>query len=401
MPKRRTGEIFKRGRIYGIRYYDAQGRRKKESSKSDKREDAERMLRKRLKAIDDHVPLDMVIGKVKFEDAAQDLVNNYIANGKKSLDEVRRRIDKHLKPFFGGRKLSSITTAGVTQYTVSRQQAKIITGKDETRKERFVSNGEINRELTTLKRMFGLAVQAGKISLASKPYIPLLRENNTRTGFFELEQFLSVRAHLPEPIRPVVTFAYITGWRITSEVLPLEWRNVDLKSGEIRLDAGTTKNGDGRVIKMTDELRALLEQRHRETKDAERAGGQIIPWVFFRMVAKGRGGQKKPKPISAFNKAWKNACLAAGCPGRIPHDFRRTAVRNLVRRGVPERVAMKWTGHKTRSVFERYNIVSDGDLDAAAIRMNGLMGPLSGPLANFPADSVVTPNLVTRQISAS
>ena len=85
--------------------------------------------------------------------------------------------------------------------------------------------------------------------------------------------------------------------------------------------------------------------------------GQIVPWVFFRMVADGRGGEKHPKPIRAFNKAWKAACIAAGCPGRIPHDLRRTAVRNMVRRGVPERVAMQLTGHKTRSVFERYNIV--------------------------------------------
>ena len=125
---------------------------------------------------------------------------------------------------------------------------------------------------------------------------------------------------------------------------------------------------------MTDDLRSLLDQRQRETKEAERKGGQIIPWVFFRMVAEERGGQKKPKRISAFTKAWKNACIAAGCPGRLPHDLRRTAVRNMVRRGVPERVAMRLTGHKTRSVFERYNIVSDSDLDAAAVRLNGLIG---------------------------
>ena len=101
----------------------------------------------------------------------------------------------------------------------------------------------------------------------------------------------------------MVSFAYVTGWGITSEVLPLQWRHVNFKSGEVRLDAGTTKNRDGRVVIMTDDLRALLEQRQRETKEAERTCDQIIPWVFFRMVAETRGGEKKPKRISAFTKA--------------------------------------------------------------------------------------------------
>jgi integrase len=98
--------------------------------------------------------------------------------------------------------------------------------------------------------------------------------------------------------------------------------------------------------------------------------GVLCSSVFFRMVAEARGGEKKPRPIIAFNKAWSAACVAAGCPGRIPHDFRRTAVRNMVRAGIPERVAMKLTGHKTRSLFERYNIVSDGELAAAAEKLN-------------------------------
>lgn len=90
------------------------------------------------------------------------------------------------------------------------------------------------------------------------------------------------------------------------------------------------------------------------------------------MVAKRRGGEKTPKQIIAFGKAWQSACKAAGCPGRVPHDLRRTAVRNLTRAGVPQTIAMKLTGHRTDSVFRRYDIVSPNDLRVAVERLNSM-----------------------------
>jgi integrase len=151
------------------------------------------------------------------------------------------------------------------------------------------------------------------------------------------------------------------GWRIASEVLPLERRQVDLRAGEVRLDAGTTKNREGRVFRMTRDLRAVLEAQWQEHERLAREG-RTVPWVFHRH------GQR----IRSFIKAWRKACGLAGCPGRIPHDLRRIAVRTLVRTGIPERVAMQLTGHKTRSVFERYEIVSPGDLREAARRLDTL-----------------------------
>ena len=208
-------------------------------------------------------------------------------------------------------------------------------------------------------------MQAGK--QVSKPNIPLLKENHVRTGFFEPEQFESVKNHLPVHMQPIVEFAYITGWRTPSEILPLEWRQVEMKAGEVRLDAGTTKNGEGRVFPFTSELRRVLEDQQAVAERLNRENGAITRHVFCYTKGKKAGKQITE---SGFNKAWRKARVEAGCPGRIPHDFRRTAVRNLVRAGVPERVAMQLTGHKTRAVFERYNIVSPGDLRDAARRLD-------------------------------
>jgi integrase len=193
----------------------------------------------------------------------------------------------------------------------------------------------------------------------------MLKENNVRTGFFEREQFEAIRKHLPEHLRPLVSFAYITGWRIPSEVLPLQWRQVDFTAGAIRLDPGTTTNDQGREFPFTAELREVLTAQKAKA-DALRQQGIICNSVFFRGPTK-----KRPlKRIGLFRKSWLTACKNSGLPGRIPYDFRRTAVRNLVQAGIPERVAMTMTGHKTRSVFERYNIVSSGDLAEAAKKLD-------------------------------
>lgn len=386
------GQLRKRGGIWWVRYY-RNGKRHEESSGSDKKGVAIDLLKLREGDVAKGLPVSAKIGRLRFEEAAQDVVNDYQVNGKRSLRVVERRIQKHLLPYFGGRKLASLTTADVRAYVAHRLAQTTVTkaaytlkAKDGTERQVAaqqrtidrVSNGEINRELTILKRIVNLAIQAGK--LLHKPHVPLLREDNVRTGFFEPEQYAAVLRHLPAEIQPVITFAYITGWRIVSEVLPLEWRQVDLRAGEIRLDPGTTKNREGRVFPITDDLRRLLEQQVEQRRAAQKAG-HVVPWVFFRMVGT-RGGKtaKEPRPIKAFTKAWKVACVQAGCPGRIPHDLRRTAVRNMVRRGVPERVAMKLTGHKTPSVFARYDIVSDGDLKTAADRLSGLTGTIQGQL---------------------
>ena len=182
-----------------------------------------------------------------------------------------------------------------------------------------------------LKRAFTLAMQAG--SLMARPYVPKLQLNNVRSGFFEAEQFEAVRSRLSEDLQPVVTFLYVTGWRVDSEVLTLEWRQVDFKAGTITLDPGTTKNGEGRVFQMTPMRTLLLAQQH--TDAVQRRSGPLSR-VFHR---KGQTHSRIPARVADGRRA---AGVLASCG-----DFRRTAVRTVGQRA--GEVAMTTTGHKTRS----------------------------------------------------
>jgi integrase len=372
-PKKRrrargSGSVFMKNSVWWISYRDAAGRRRSESTGSTRKGDATRLLDRRNGARLNNLPVIPNAEKLTFCEAAQAVLDDFSTNKKRSERVVRRRIEKHLMPYFGNHRLAGITTADVNAYKAHRQRQGIVADRGAQKGERIrdVSNAEINRELATLKRVFSLAIQGGRIAM--KPHIAMLAEASARSGFFEPDQLDSVVSHLPETIQPVIRFCAVTGWRI-SETLALEWRRVDLNAGEVRLDAGTTKNGAGRVFPFTRELRTLMEARDVERKKLVKAG-HIVPWVFWRMVAEGRGGPKKPQPIVRFDKVWTQACRAAGCPGRLVHDLRRTAIRNFTRKGVPEVIAMRLSGHKTNSVFKRYDIVSSNDLRAAVDRLD-------------------------------
>src|SRR5262245_42672592 len=359
------GQIRKRGGVYWIRYY-RNGRRYEESAKSDKWESARDLLRTREGDVAKGVPISPKIGRVTFEDAAKDLLTDYEINGKRSKDNLKNTIiDGALEPWFRGRRMAAVTTSDIRAYVADRQG-------------NGYANATINRELAALKRMFTLAIQAGK--LLQRPHIPMLVERNVRNGFFERAQFEAVRNRLAPTYQAIVTLAYYSGWRINSEILKIEWRQVDRKACVIRLEPGTTKNRDGRVFLYgaLDEVRAAVEglwARH----EALEKDGTITPLVFCR---------RKGQAIQTFWKRWRTAAEAAGCPGRIPHDFRRTAVRNLNRAGVPETIAMKITGHKTRSVFDRYDITSEEDLAEASRKLQDLTGTIAGTKAITDAEAL-------------
>ena len=342
MPKYRrgTGSVYKRGKTFWVSYY-VNGEQMRESAKTTDRAEARRFLQARQGQIAEGRFTGAAADRVTFDDLAAGVVADYQANGKKTLIDVKIRLSKHLQPFFAGRKAHEITTADVHAFIAHRQ-------------EEGAMNGTINRELAAFKRAYNLGLQAGRIH--KKPHIPMLQEDNARQGFFERHEYERLLAYLPEYLRAPVTFAYHTGWRLQSEVLALQWTQVDLDAGTVRLEVGTTKNKAGRLIYLTGELKALLlglwHERH--------AAGSSCPWLF----------PYRGKRLLRYKRSWVTACQKAGLADKLAHDFRRTAVRNMIRAGIPERVAMQMAGHKTRAVFDRYHIVSEGDLREAAERLD-------------------------------
>lgn len=159
--------------------------------------------------------------------------------------------------------------------------------------------------------------------------------------------FEGVRDNLPERVRRLVTFECITGWR-------------NYTTGTVTLPPGIAKNKAPRVFPMTAELRAVLTEQRAHVDRLQRELGRIIPHVWC---------WDDGRRIRDFRKAWMDATIAAGCPGRVPHDFRRTAVRSLERAGVSRSVAMAMTGHKTEAVYRRYAIVAEADMHDAARRL--------------------------------
>jgi integrase len=328
------GRIFKRGATYWIAYYH-RGKEFRESSKSDNEAQARKFLKKRIGEVANGQLIGPSEERFSFGDLTELLVTDYEINGKRSIESVQLSI-KHLRKFFSLARAIDITADRVAKYVRERQRDG-------------AANGSINRELAALKRAFTLATRAGR--LRSAPYIPLLEENNSRRGFIDHASFLALREGLPAHLKDPVTFLYLSGWRV-SEMRSLEWRDVDLADHQLRLRPEESKNKDGRVLPLRGELREIIE-RARQNRRLE------CPFVF----------QESGEPIGDFRKSWKTACRHAGISAIIVHDLRRTAVRNMVRAGIPERIAMELSGHKTRRIFDRYNIVSDEDLAAATDRL--------------------------------
>lgn len=215
----------------------------------------------------------------------------------------------------------------------------------------------VNRETGLLAQAFKLGVERQRIS--SAPKIRKLSERgNARQGFFEKPDFEKLLKQLPEHLQGFVSFAYHSGWR-KGEISSLAWTDVDTGGKVIRLRPENSKTNEGRVLVLEGDLWEVISQQWalREYENRDKTITMSL-YVFHH------NGQ----PIGDIRKSWENACETADVKGKLFHDLRRTAIRNMVRAGVPERVAMAISGHKTRAIFDRYNIVSEEDLRTAMQR---------------------------------
>jgi integrase len=338
---RGMGRVFRRANsTHWWISYCHRGKEIRESSRSPDRKAAVRFLRQRLNELGaDRLGARKFVGpaqeRLMLDDLSKDYLRDYEVNRRRSLFAAEARVE-HLKGFFGMERAVDITTDAIRRYIAHRLVEK-------------AAAGTINREIIALGRMFRLACQAGRLNAV--PHIPKLEEPPPRSGFFEHDEYLAIRAHLPVDFQDVLDFGYHSGWR-RGEILGLEWRDVDRAAKAIRLRHELSKNKDSRVLIISGPMAEVIERRWQS-----RVLG--CPLVFH---VKGRR-------IVDWRKIWVRACTAAKLPGRLFHDLRRTVVRNLVRAGVAERVAMGITGHRTRSVFDRYNIVDERDLGQASARL--------------------------------
>ena len=359
--ERGTGRIFQRPKSpFWWIAYTRRGKETRESAKSADYRKAEKLLRYRLKEIGaEQLGARPFAGpaaeRITVGELLEALEADLTLKGK-----MGPTVTSHLKPIraaFEDLAALAVTAERIDKYIqeqlAPRQEgAETIPGK---------AAATVNRGTQLLGQAFRLAVKRGRL-----PFLPPVRHlsevGNVRRGFFERAEFEAVVNALPDDyVRDFCRFAYHTGWR-KGEISALRWADVDGEA--VRLRGEDSKNRQGRSVPLEGELAAIIKRR-RAARQYETEAGTVAlaAFVFHR----GDG-----EPIREFRKSWATACKAAGVAGRLFHDLRRTAARNLVRAGAPETVAMAVTGHKTRAVFQRYAIASERDVREALARTQAL-----------------------------
>jgi len=355
-----TGRVYERNGIWWVRY-SVSGNRKDESSGSAVKKDAEKLLKIRLAAV---ATGTLAVIRREKSTRVKDLLElvriSYRSRRRRSLADLESRLDKTIMPLVGHKRAAEFSPRDIDEYIGNRRD----TG---------AADATINRELAIVRRAFRLALQQQPPMVASIPHFELIGDiQNAREGFIEYPQYKTLIDALPGYLKCLTVVAYHLGMR-KGELLDLRWTQVDLRNGVIRLAGRQTKSGEARTAPIYGDMKAWLEMEYAD----HLANWKQVPYVFHYGDLKigphlGRRGSG-PRSKKDATTAWKEACMAAGMPDLLFHDLRRSAVNNMEQAGVPRKVAMSITGHKTEAVYRRYNIVRHRDVHAAGEQLQALM----------------------------
>jgi integrase len=332
------GRIFQRGPIFWIAYF-IRGQEFRESSKSTRREDAIALLKTRLSDVHTGRWLHPEQARATVQHLCDAYWQDLVFRESKSLRSARSHL-LHISDGLGMLRAVDVTTERIATW----MQALL---DDE------YARGTVRTSATYLRAILRHAELNGRI--VKVPRLPAFPVRNTRRGFFEPHEVKRLLAALDQPWRDLVRFYYATGWR-RLEAQALRWAWVDLAAGVITLPE--TKNGEGRTLPILDDMRTVLERRWQARHYRRADGVEAIAEFVFHVQGRWVGN---------WTRRWRRALGACGLDGRLIHDFRRTAARDMVRAGISEAVAMSVTGHRSRSVFTRYNIADARD-QAEALR---------------------------------
>lgn len=274
-----------------------------------------------------------------------------------------------LKDSIANRKASSVVTADLKRYRRKRE--------DEGAKPATIKN-----ELSYLRAAYFRAKdEHTPPKVSSVPHFPIPAVNNTRTGFLELEHYDAFLSELPNSLKLAFVVAYHVGDRL-GELLSIDVEQVQLDDGFIVLDPTDTKNQEGRNLPIYGDMRKWLEWQLALRKTLKPDHTKLFFWHACDVGLNHGGNRREPgSHIKDFRASWDAAVARmVSKTGQTQytellfHDLRRSAARNMVQKAkIPQIQAMKIIGHKTLSMFIRYNIVDRQDIAEAGSALNSWM----------------------------